>query len=158
MLVLGVIGLWPIDKFNVYQMRLTLTLSLVFIYLLSNAQSVGLTTVDSTYRIHFTSEKGKWSIGGHKTYNHDSVLQLEFERGYSPKDESVFYEDRTWYFPNGDVARTVSVDFRKRRKARIVDKQYIVGGKLSRSVTKKSKRRPEQIHVEDVFCDYFLSP
>ena len=112
-----------------------------------NAQSDS-TQSDSLYalpisRIHFSGSQGKWRTNGHIFYK-DSIKTFETNYGAQHKDSNVYFIEKIWYHENGFTKRHLLLDYKKRRKAQIIDKEYDVHGNLVKKVMKKAKRKPEQ--------------
>lgn len=65
-----------------------------------------------------------------------------------PGDTSVYFFERKWYYTNGELERHIIVDFKKRKRARITDKNYSEEGNLIDEIDKKAKRKPEETNPE----------
>lgn len=64
--------------------------------------------------------------------------------GSNFKDTCVYFYERKWYYSNGSIKRHIYVDFRKRKRAEIIDKLYSENGEISEVIIKKAHRQAEE--------------
>jgi hypothetical protein len=98
-------------------------------------------TFDS--RTHISGKKGKWNYSGQQLYK-DGILFYSDVYGLVFEDSTVYYLERTWFYPNGEKKRYIYVDFKKSRRARIIDKTFSESGEVTEHILKKAKRLPQQ--------------
>ena len=123
--------------------RITLLITTLFTTTFLFAQSDTLPEPAFDSRTHFSGKKGKWNFSGQRLYK-DSLLFYSDVYGSVFEDSTVYYLERTWFYPNGQKKRYIYVDFKKPRRARIIDKTFSESGELTESVLLKAKRLPEQ--------------
>jgi hypothetical protein len=123
------------------QTILIITILLTTTFLFAQSDTIPEPFFDS--RTHFSGKKGKWNFSGQRLYK-DSVLFYSDVYGSVYEDSTVYYLEKTWFYPNGQKKRYIYVDFKKSRRARIIDKSFSESGELTEDVSKKAKRLPEQ--------------
>ncbi|PWH85648.1 hypothetical protein [Brumimicrobium oceani] len=115
----------------------------------SFSQSDTLSDTSFDYREHFSGQKGKWSFTGERLYK-DSLLIYSSVYESKSGDTSVYKWERKWYYENEKLKRHIIVNFKKRKRARIIDKTYSEKGKLIDEIEKKASRKPEETNPENL--------
>lgn len=113
------------------------------------AQSDTLPEFPYDIREHFSGKKGKWNFSGERLYKDSSIYYFSVY-GSVFGDTCVYYLEKKWYYPNGDIKRHIYVDFKNRRRAKIVDKSYSEKGELVNDLLLKARRKPEQNNPKKV--------
>lgn len=101
------------------------------------------------YREHFSGKKGKWSFSGERLFK-DSLMYYSSFYESLENDNYVYYFERKWYHFNGELERHIIVNFKKRNRARIIDKSYSQDGNLIEKKDKKVHRDPEETNPEKI--------
>lgn len=120
-----------------------LLIATIFTTTLLFAQSGTLPEPTFDNRTHFSGKKGKWNYSGQRLYK-DGLLYYSDVYGSVFEDSTVYYLEKTWFYPNGEKKRYIFVDFKKPRRARIIDKSFSELGEVTEHILKKANRLPQQ--------------
>lgn len=102
------------------------------------------------YYLHYSGYNGKWSISGREIRRSDSTLKFSSVYGYLDKKSCVFYSETKWFYENGMLKHHILYDFKRRKKAQIVDKEYSYSGDLVKTIIKTAQRKPKQTKVAEI--------
>ena len=114
---------------------------------ISNSQSDTLVELSFDYREHFSGHKGKWNFSGQRLFK-DSLMYYSDVYGSVFGDSTIYYFERKWFNQNGTLRRYVFVNFKKPKRAKLIDKTYSNSGELIEKSFMKAKRVPVQINPE----------
>lgn len=135
--------------------RLALTIiPLVSCWLYSagqNTESANESIEDSLivagHYLHYSGSHGKWRISGREIRSPDSTIEFTSAYHRMDGDSSRFYSEEKWFYENGMLKQLVIVNFRKRKKAVVLEKQYNSFGKLTSKKKRKTRRQLGQIRI-----------